>query len=26
VGLAQAIRDYVEKVLRPAADEKLPLS
>jgi hypothetical protein len=26
VGLAQAIRDYIEKVLRPAADEKLPLS
>ena len=26
VGLAEAIRDYIEKVLRPAADEKLPLS
>jgi hypothetical protein len=25
VGLKQAIPDYIEKVLRPAADEKLPL-
>ena len=26
VGLEQAIPDYIEKVLRPAADEKLPLA